>query len=154
MLENAPDGYRCTGLTGSRRWMAPENCLCRPYGLKVDVYAFGLLFWSVMALKTPFPGYSKEEHFAKVVQKNERPNPQKAKVGAELQDMMVGAWDPNPSNRPDFEEICTLLKFEIANMKYSKREYGSMNNRSLHLLDQSMVSWFGDTIRSSIRGNR
>jgi serine/threonine protein kinase len=39
-LAEAPDGFVCTGLTGSRRWMAPENCLCKNYGLSADVYAY------------------------------------------------------------------------------------------------------------------
>jgi serine/threonine protein kinase len=38
-LREAPDGFDCTGLTGSRRWMAPEVVLCKLYGLKADVYS-------------------------------------------------------------------------------------------------------------------
>jgi serine/threonine protein kinase len=37
-----------------QRWMAPEVCLCLPYGLKADVYSFGLLFYQLLSLKLPF----------------------------------------------------------------------------------------------------
>jgi serine/threonine protein kinase len=143
-LAQAPDSYRCTGLTGSRRWMAPENCLCRHYGLSVDVYSFGLLFWNVMALETPFPGFSLEQHQKRVVRKEERPNFRKVKVAPSLRDMMVRAWSTNPSKRPDFKEICELIQLDICTAKLTKRGKSNIiNDRSGHLLDQSMMSWFG-----------
>lgn len=48
------DLYKCTKMTGTRRWMAPEVFLGQPYGLKADVYSFGLMFWYVVALELPF----------------------------------------------------------------------------------------------------
>eukprot|EP00545_Synedropsis_sp_CCMP1620_P009277 CAMPEP_0119009066 /NCGR_PEP_ID=MMETSP1176-20130426/4117_1 /TAXON_ID=265551 /ORGANISM="Synedropsis recta cf, Strain CCMP1620" /LENGTH=394 /DNA_ID=CAMNT_0006961511 /DNA_START=16 /DNA_END=1204 /DNA_ORIENTATION=- len=56
-LQNA-DGFEMTGLTGSRRYMAPEVVLCRDYGLSADVYSFGILFWEMSALAQPFRTYS------------------------------------------------------------------------------------------------
>ena len=143
-MVQAPDSYKCTGLTGSRRWMAPENCLSRHYGLGVDVYSYGLLFWNVMALETPFPGLSLKSHQTRVVHKAERPNIRKVKVALSLRDMMVRAWSPNPSKRPDFKEICELMQLDICTAKLTKRgKSNNIHDRSGHLLDQSMQSWFG-----------
>lgn len=48
---NCDDTYEMTGLTGSRRYMAPEVCRKQPYGIAVDVYSLALVVWEVLALK-------------------------------------------------------------------------------------------------------
>lgn len=48
---NDEDTYEMTGLTGSRRYMAPEVCKKQPYGIPVDVYSLALVVWEVLALK-------------------------------------------------------------------------------------------------------
>jgi hypothetical protein len=97
-----------------------------------------------MALETPFPGFSLEQHQKRVVRKEERPNFRKVKVAPSLRDMMVRAWSTNPSKRPDFKEICELIQLDICTAKLTKRGKSNIiNDRSGHLLDQSMMSWFG-----------
>ena len=56
-LVQKPDEYNLTCLVGTRRWMAPEVCLCKNYGFSSDVYSFCVLFWHVMTLILPFDGY-------------------------------------------------------------------------------------------------
>jgi hypothetical protein len=96
-----------------------------------------------MALETPFPGFSLEQHKKRVVHQAERPNIRKVNVAPSLRDMMVRAWSPNPSKRPDFKEICELIQLDICTVKLSKRGSNNINDRSGHLLDQSLMSWFG-----------
>jgi serine/threonine protein kinase len=36
--------------------MAPEIMLNQPYGLKADVYSFGICMWEIMAREPPFNG--------------------------------------------------------------------------------------------------
>ena len=50
------DLYKMSGNTGSLRYMAPEVALEKPYNSSVDVYSFGILFWQITSLETPFTG--------------------------------------------------------------------------------------------------
>jgi serine/threonine protein kinase len=72
-LVEKPDGYKATGVTGSRRYMAPEVALCRPYGFSADVYSFGILFWEIFTLQKPFPNYDTAKLLDKVVVAGKRP---------------------------------------------------------------------------------
>lgn len=48
--------------------MAPEVCLSLPYGLKADVFGFGLLLWHLITLDIPFgERISPDQHFKRVV---------------------------------------------------------------------------------------
>eukprot|EP00586_Coscinodiscus_wailesii_P004310 CAMPEP_0172482872 /NCGR_PEP_ID=MMETSP1066-20121228/9534_1 /TAXON_ID=671091 /ORGANISM="Coscinodiscus wailesii, Strain CCMP2513" /LENGTH=333 /DNA_ID=CAMNT_0013246351 /DNA_START=135 /DNA_END=1133 /DNA_ORIENTATION=- len=67
------DIYQISGLTGTRRYMAPEVCLCEPYNLTADVYSFAILFWEIWTLKKPFQKLDYEGHTKKVVIKGVRP---------------------------------------------------------------------------------
>ncbi|KAL7462242.1 hypothetical protein ACHAXS_002632 [Conticribra weissflogii] len=55
---SAGDTFKLTGLTGSRRWMAPEVACCLPYNQKADVYSFGLVLYHVTSLLLPFDGFT------------------------------------------------------------------------------------------------
>eukprot|EP00549_Striatella_unipunctata_P006841 CAMPEP_0118717740 /NCGR_PEP_ID=MMETSP0800-20121206/28346_1 /TAXON_ID=210618 ORGANISM="Striatella unipunctata, Strain CCMP2910" /NCGR_SAMPLE_ID=MMETSP0800 /ASSEMBLY_ACC=CAM_ASM_000638 /LENGTH=80 /DNA_ID=CAMNT_0006624549 /DNA_START=11 /DNA_END=250 /DNA_ORIENTATION=- len=62
-----------TGLTGSRRYMAPEVARSQPYGLGVDVYSFGILLWEICAMKKPFWGVTQKEFKQQVAIGGRRP---------------------------------------------------------------------------------
>ena len=64
--------FNLTGLTGSRRYMAPEVILCKPYNLKADVYSFAIVCWELTSLKVAFDGYDVEKHSRAVIS-GERP---------------------------------------------------------------------------------
>jgi serine/threonine protein kinase len=73
-----PDIYQATGLTGSRRYMAPEVVWCKGYGFSADVYSYGILFWETFALEIPFDQMTVDQHFEQVVVKGKRPSIKKA----------------------------------------------------------------------------
>lgn len=145
-LVEAPDCFECTGLTGSRRWMAPENCLCKNYGLSADVYSFSMMFWHVISLQTPFPKYTKEKHMERVIVGGERPNTKKMRTSNFLRNIIAKGWAADCSQRPAMARICELLQLELLERRCeNKRRRGSKNNivdRSGYLMDQSMVSYF------------
>lgn len=146
----APDGFECTGLTGSRRWMAPENCLCKNYGLSADVYAYCLLFWHVMALKMPFANYDRKKHLQKVTIGGKRPDPKKMRVSDFLRALICKGWDTDSAKRPDMIRICELTQLQILEGYQKKKRTvdGSIIDRSGHFADQSMNSYYGGGMRT------
>ena len=47
--------------------MAPEVCTSGRYGLKADVYSFGLLLWHLCTLKLPFGSRMKCENHTDLI---------------------------------------------------------------------------------------
>jgi len=46
--------------------MAPEVALSLPYGLKSDVYGFGLLLWHLCSLQVPYGNITQSNHIQRV----------------------------------------------------------------------------------------
>lgn len=116
-LVDPPEGFAATGLTGSRRYMAPEVCSCKNYGLKADVYSFAIVFWEVFSGQEAYPRMSFNQHFDHVVIKAKRPNPKTAasatrNLSKSLLHLMSEMWNPNPKDRPTFRNICDRLAGE------------------------------------------
>jgi len=131
--------YIATGLTGSRRYMAPEVLLCKHYGLSADVYSFSILLWEVIALEIPFEFYSCEEHANIIIKGENRPKvdinwPSLAK------EIIRGGWTTDPLIRPDFCGICEMLQGEIISWNEDKSGSSMVLNRSTQLMDQSNSS--------------
>ena len=139
-LVQPPDGYDATGLTGSRRYMAPECVCCHPYGLAADVYSFSILLWQIFSLQTPFPTWDARKHYEMVVERGKRP----ARLGnhvapSAVRKLMVAGWSADASKRPTFEQICEDLQAEIMEHAHDV-SVSSLADRSFHLLDHSVRS--------------
>ncbi|KAL3927075.1 MAG: hypothetical protein SGBAC_013229, partial [Bacillariaceae sp.] len=138
--------YNLTGLTGSRRYMAPEVILCKAYGLPVDVYSFAVMFWEVMSNHNAYSFLNFEKHFEMVVTRKKRPNlkkmiPKKQVLpdGCNIHNLVEQSWSPDPSKRPTFETLCDLLGAEV--MKASSKEGSSaVMDRSTFLVNESLRS--------------
>ena len=106
MAEMAPDqhNYHLTGQTGSLRYMAPEVAMEMPYNESCDVYSWGILYWQVCALQTPFANYSTRQHAEKVVHGGQRPNPDKSwpRPWRELQQE---CWQAFAGLRPTMQHV-------------------------------------------------
>lgn len=139
-LVDPPDGYEASGMTGSRRYMAPEVVLCKEYGLSADVYSYAVLFWQVMALKMPFARLNTHQHFTRVVMKGERPKALTF-LSPLVEFMMEECWSNGRRDRPGFKRICETLKAELCTIESSSRE--SFKDRTSHLMDISYRSRFG-----------
>jgi len=107
--------YVLTGNTGSLRYMAPEVALGKPYDKRVDAYSFGILFWQICALTTPYSGYSCKMHADLVVGKGYRPKPDSS-WPVPWADLMKRCWSTDVFARPDFENIVQVLDEEIEEM--------------------------------------
>lgn len=137
-LVEPPEGYDSTGMTGSRRYMAPEVVNCKYYGLRADVFSFAILMWETLSLKVPFEKLKHRDHFEQVVLKHKRPPSLKTELPKALNDLMEQCWRAEPLERPTFEEICSLLVTQITEEKGQTSE--SLEERTKHLQDKSHAS--------------
>mmetsp|Transcript_16953 Transcript_16953/g.28144 ORF Transcript_16953/g.28144 Transcript_16953/m.28144 type:complete len:637 (-) Transcript_16953:458-2368(-) len=136
--EVTPGKFEASGITGSRRYMAPEVVLCEPYGKGIDAYSFAILLWEILTLKPAYADYDCEKHFNLVVIKDKRPKLPSAWPGL-LKVLLQDAWSGDPSVRPSFTRICDLLSSEII----IKDGEHFLSNRSQELLRRSESSrWY------------
>lgn len=97
-----------TGGIGTLEFMAPEILAHEIYSKEADVYSFAIVLWQMIARKDPFENltiFSIPEH----VCKGERPQipascPQRIAL------LIKSCWNPKPSLRPDFGEVCRVLQ--------------------------------------------
>jgi serine/threonine protein kinase len=108
--------YLLTGNTGSLRYMAPEVAKCEPYDQRVDAYSFGILFWQICSLQTPYAGMSTKSHAERVVQQGRRPDPDKSWPLSWVE-TMTRCWDGDMNNRPDFEWVTSFLEQQVMDMQ-------------------------------------
>lgn len=127
------DQYKASGRTGTRRYMSPENALCKPYGKPTDVYSFGILLWEILALERPFNKLSHEAHAKEIIMNGKRPQIPK-KWPVYIKTVISESWADDPSKRPDFQRICSILKGQLVEADYI------VSNRTRHLLDTSLTT--------------
>lgn len=140
-LREPPDGFEATGLTGSRRYMAPEVVRCDLYGFSADVYSFAILFWEIISLKTPFPDLDTGKHFDLVVLRHKRPA-KLSELSSQVHAMMEDAWSPQPIRRPTFGQINQILLAAITDRVGMSADV--VSDRSTFLMDRSIRSMYGD----------
>lgn len=124
-MEKTESGlYLLTGNTGSLRYMAPEVAKGEPYDQRVDTYSFGILFWQICSLQTPYAGMSTKMHAQKVVQQGQRPKPDKS-WPLSWADLMTRSWASNMAARPDFDEIAAFLDQQAEDIQNNDGEVPS-----------------------------
>jgi serine/threonine protein kinase len=107
--------YLLTGNTGSLRYMAPEVALCEAYDHRVDAYSFGILFWQICSLTTPYMGYSTKMHADRVIRQGYRPKPDSS-WPSNWSHLMKECWATDIFSRPEFAHIVTILDEEVADL--------------------------------------
>lgn len=119
--EKAPDNgqhpsfsglYQLTGNTGSLRYMAPEVAKCLPYDHTVDAYSFGILFWQICSLTTPYANYSTKMHADLVVRQGHRPKPDSTWPPTWIH-LQKACWSTDKSVRPPFSQIVGILREQV-----------------------------------------
>lgn len=111
-LVECPDGYQATGVTGSRRYMAPEVRDSLPYGFSADVYSFGILLWEIMQLQTPFWGFDSAKHYELVVVAKHRPRLPR-RWSSTLKKLLSQCWAHSPLDRVDMAYVYQSLQNQL-----------------------------------------
>jgi len=122
--EKAPDNgnpqfhglYHLTGNTGSLRYMAPEVAQCLPYDLSVDAYSFGILFWQICSLQTPYARFSTRMHAERVVRQGQRPKPDSSWPATWVQ-LQQSCWSSDRAVRPQFTTVVEQLQEQLEFME-------------------------------------
>ena len=89
--------------------------LCEPYDERVDAYSFGILFWQICSLTTPFMGFSTKMHSERVVRCGVRPRPDSSWPLAWVQ-LMNECWSQDIHLRPDFDHVVNVLDEEVTDL--------------------------------------
>lgn len=145
-LVEAPDRYECTGLTGSRRYMAPEVVRCESYGFSADVYSYAILLWELFALETPFPNFHASKHFEQVVEKQKRPRKIQNVLPATLHNTMERGWGDAPASRPPMKAFCVVITDEINQIHERLGDAVEIaGDRTMHLTTRSLQSMGNDS---------
>lgn len=117
-----PDGddlYLLTGNTGSLRYMAPEVAKGEPYNQKVDAYSFGILFWQLCSLQTPYAKLTTKTHSEKVVFGLHRPSPDRSWPDG-WKGIMTRCWDGKITARPEFDEIALFFDEQVEDLRHNE----------------------------------
>jgi len=109
--------FKATGRTGTRKYMAPEVVLYKPYGTPADVYSFAITFWETMTLKCPFDHMSVGDLNKFLLEKEKRPSIPR-NWSHEITEMLKKTWSTKPQKRPTANELCAMIDDE---MKFLER---------------------------------
>ena len=100
--------YRLSGNTGTRRYMAPEISRREPYNESCDVYSFAILLWEMLAMRTPFEGYTMDMFQIFVATMGDRLDLDPS-WPATLQAILVSCWAHDCRKRMKCSEIFESL---------------------------------------------
>ena len=132
-----PEGHlfdRC----GTLRYMAPEVGLCQGYGIKADVYSFGLLFWEICALEEPFADFKSVDDIKASIFVNGRRPIIKNKWQETVKEVITSCWSGNASERPSMSHIMSLL-YELMTCMSEKTDNVKNNPRRYSI--SGRLSW-------------
>jgi serine/threonine protein kinase len=103
-----------TPCRGSWPWMAPEVMISGDYGVKADVYSFGMFLFELVIGEVPFDQYRTSKEIIKAVtERRERPRLPKPRI--QMHAVMEACWAHDPAKRPDMDDVLqTLLTQEVA----------------------------------------
>uniref|UniRef100_A0A8C0ZWV2 receptor protein-tyrosine kinase n=1 Tax=Castor canadensis TaxID=51338 RepID=A0A8C0ZWV2_CASCN len=111
------------------KWMAPESIFDCIYTFQSDVWSYGILLWEIFSLGlNPYPGILVNSKFYKLV-KDGYQMAQPAFAPKNIYSIMQACWDLEPTHRPTFQQICSLLQ-EQAQGDRKERDYTNLPSSS------------------------
>ncbi|MCO5593201.1 hypothetical protein L7F22_047208 [Adiantum nelumboides] len=96
--------YVDAGPMGDSLWVISHL----PYGHKADVFSFGIVLWELLTGKLPYESMNPVQAAIGVRQGLRPQIPEQ--TFPEFSELIKRCWHDNPSERPDFCEISTVLQ--------------------------------------------
>ncbi|XP_073230629.1 uncharacterized protein [Porites lutea] len=91
------------------KWMAVESLKYQVYTIESDVWSYGIVLYEIFTLGgNPYDGMTGREVF-NFVQSGHRMQ-RNPVISLELYELMLQCWDEEPSKRPNFSTIVTLME--------------------------------------------
>lgn len=123
------------GTEGTPHWMAPEAIRGEKVNEATDVFSFGVIIWELLTGRIPWSDLNSIQVIARVGFKNQQ-LPRPDHPNEVLINLMESCMDHDPSKRPTFGEILTILDDHYLNKepmkKLQKLEVGSMDEDEEH----------------------
>lgn len=98
-----PSLFDMTGTVGTMRYMAPEVCLNRPYGLECDIYSWSIVAHEVLSQTKPYDDMTPDMYQSLVCQQGVRPH--KHEMLSEYTILLTQAWRTDPAKRLPLNRI-------------------------------------------------
>lgn len=89
-----------------------EVFLGKPYNETADTFSFCVLCWQILALDTPYEGFSVTMFEKSVITGGARPKVDEANWGKTLAGLLKQGFVDNPQ-RPSMNDVCEVLREEI-----------------------------------------
>lgn len=91
------------------RWMPPEALNTLQFSHMTDVWSYGILLWEIYSFGCrPYVGFTNQEAIERIRNLQLLTCPDSCP--ARLFGLMKECWEENPSDRPQFTEICSRLR--------------------------------------------
>jgi serine/threonine protein kinase len=110
--------------TGTITFMAPELLMEEEFSWPVDVFAYGMTVWAIVAGQAPFADLRKTLKIMNQITSGERP-PLPVGLPQACCDLITDCWNQNPRLRPTFPEIVGRLKSSGPLLHGVDEEYGA-----------------------------
>ena len=104
--------YQLTAMTGSLRYMAPENYCGLPYNQSIDIYAFSIIVWQVLTLQHLYPNFQKQMVIDLVILRGVRPE-LNTRQSPNMQTLLKGMWNTDVAARPTAKHVLHELQREL-----------------------------------------
>jgi eukaryotic-like serine/threonine-protein kinase len=96
-------------ITGTPRYMAPEQATGQPASRVSDWYSFGVMLFEALTGRTPFEGEGQAVLMKKLQEDAPSPSSIKSGIPDDLEGLCIQLLQRNPEARPDWQRIAEVL---------------------------------------------
>ncbi|KAG1659462.1 Focal adhesion kinase 1 [Nymphon striatum] len=115
------------------KWMAPESINFRRFTTASDVWMFGVCIWEILMMGVkPFQGVKNNDVVGRIENGERLPLPENCPP--RLYSLMSQCWSYEPSKRPTFQDVRTVLSYKLIFMI----DYSEILLEERHQLEEVM----------------